>query len=453
MNKYIPIGPEQRKKMMEVIGCSSFEDLLSPIPPSCLKDHGGKDLSGLPPAASEIEIFREFDKFSRLNHGSKLISFTGGGVYDHFIPAAVNHVLTRSEFYTAYTPYQAEVSQGTLQCIYEYQTMIARLCGLDIANASMYDGASAVAEAALLAMRATRKKRVLFSGAINPRWIDVIKTYLSQGEFELNEIPFESNGLLNTEALKKLCEGGIAATILQYPNYFGLIEDISTAAEITHENGGLLVAAADPVALAIIEAPGKLGADVVVGEGQSMGVPLSFGGPYVGFMAARRKLARRMPGRIVGATTDRAGQTGYVLTLQTREQHIRREKATSNICTNEALMALANTVFLTLAGEGGFREISLQCLQKSHYLYRKLREIDGIEQVFDKPFFREFVINFPISAEKLHNFLLEKGYFAGIPVPGLGDGVMLMTVTEKRTRAEIDGFVEIIKKCCSEGEM
>ena len=437
MSIFVPNREEQRERMLEVIGVDSFEDLLAPIP-------GKVRLQGdlnLPPPASELELKREFRELAGKNTAAELLCFRGAGAYDHFIPAAIDNLLTRSEFFTAYTPYQAEVSQGTLQAIFEYQTMIARLTGCDAANACMYDGASAAAEAALMAIRVTGRKRILAAGSLNPRTIDVMHTYLDNGDFTINEVPFGEQGLIDMDAAEKLAEGGTAALVVQYPNFFGLIENLESAADLIHRHGGLLVVVADPIALGTIEAPGLLGADIVVGEGQPMGVPMSYGGPYVGFMATGTDLLRKMPGRIVGRTEDRAGNTGYVLTLQTREQHIKRAKATSNICSNQALMALANVIYLSLAGEEGFSEVSRQCYHKTHYLHQKLMDIKGVTGIFDAPFFREFVVNLPVSAEDAERALAEKGYLAGLPIPGLGDGAMLLTVTEKRTREEIDGFV------------
>ncbi len=442
MSIFVPNGKAQREQMLGVIGVEKFEDLLSPIPESVrLK----KELN-LPSPASEIELVKEFNGFAEQNTSAKLVCFRGAGAYDHYIPAAIDNILTRSEFLTAYTPYQAEVSQGTLQAIFEYQTMISRLTGCDAANACMYDGASAVAEAALMAIRATRKKRILVAGSLNPRTIDVIHTYMDNGDFQINEVPFNEKGLIDLDAAEQLAEGGVAALVLQYPNYFGSIEDVQAAADLVHKFKGLLIVAADPIALGVIEAPGNMGADVVVGEGQPMGVAMSYGGPYVGFMATNTKYLRKMPGRIVGRTEDRAGNPGYVLTLQTREQHIKRAKATSNICSNQALMALANVIYLTLTGETGFADIAQQNWHKSHYLNDKLLEIDGVTDVFDTPFCREFVINLPVSAVDAAIALEEDGYLAGLPIPGLGEGAMMLTATEKRTKEEIDGFVDAIKK-------
>lgn len=440
MSIFVPSRKEQRERMLEVIGVERFQDLLTPIPEDVRLR---KDLN-LPPPVSELELRNEFRELAKRNTAADLVCFRGAGAYDHFIPAAIDNILTRSEFFTAYTPYQAEVSQGTLQAIYEYQTMIARLTGCQAANACMYDGSSAAAEAALMAIRVTGKKRILSAGSLNPRTIDVMHTYLDNADFTINEVPFLENGLLDLSAAGKLAEGGAAALVIQYPNYFGLIEDLEAASELIHGQGGLLVVVADPVALGFLEAPGCAGADIVVGEGQPMGVPMSYGGPYVGFMATSMEHIRQMPGRIVGRTEDRAGNTGYVLTLQTREQHIKRAKATSNICSNQALMALANAVYLSLAGEVGFTEVSRQCWHKSHYLYQKLIEINGVEPVFDAPFFREFVVKLPVPAEDAEKALLKEGFLSGLPIPGLGSGAMLITATEKRTRGEMDRFADAL---------
>lgn len=442
MSLYVPNQKAQKEQMLEDIGVGKFEDLLTPIP----EDVRIKSELKLSTSVSELELCKEFKGFAAKNTASELICFRGAGAYDHYIPAAIDNILLRSEFFTAYTPYQAEVSQGTLQAIFEYQSMISRLTGCDAANACMYDGASAVAEAALMAIRVKRKKRILVSGAVNPRTIDVIHTYLDNSDFEINEVPFDTNGLIDLKIVAKLAEGGVAALIIQYPNYFGNIENVQAAAELIHEHNGLLIVSADPISLGVLEAPGKLGADVVVGEGQPLGVALNYGGPYVGFMATKSAYLRKMPGRIVGRTEDRAGNEGYVLTLQTREQHIKRAKATSNICSNEALLALANTVYLSLVGETGFTEIAKQCWHKSHYLQSKLLEIPGVSEIFDAEFSREFVINLPVSASDLSEFLLTKGFLAGLPIPGLGLGAMLLTATEKRTKEEIDRFVHEVSE-------
>lgn len=448
MNRFIPDSRANREEMLRTIGADGFEELLEPVPEK-FRLEGPLELPG---PVSELELVRNFEGLACRNPASSKPCFIGAGAYDHFIPAAVDHILLRSEFYTAYTPYQAEVSQGTLQAIFEYQTMIARLTGMEMANASMYDGASAAAEACLMAMRVTRKQKVLVAGSINPRWLDVIRTYVRRKDFQLNEIPFLEDGTLDISAAGEMAGDDTAAVLVQYPSYFGLIEDLEPLAEMAHGRKALFVVSADPVALPLLRSPGDAGADIVVGEGQSMGIPLSFGGPYAGFMAAGKKLARKMPGRIIGRTEDRAGQTGYVMTLQTREQHIRREKATSNICSNQALMALANTVYLSLMGEEGFRDVSSQCYHKSHYLESGLLGIPGVSRVFgNTPFFREFTLSFPVGASEFTSKMLEHGILAGLPLPELGEGVMLITATEKRDRSQLDGYIAAASEICGGG--
>ncbi len=445
MGGFIPAGDIQQKKMLEESGYTTFEELLESIPDKYIL----KNDMDLPAPVSEMELTKEFKALADKNSASGAVSFLGAGSYDHFIPAAIDHVLLRSEFYTAYTPYQPEVSQGTLQAIFEYQTMIARLTGMEIANASMYDGATAAAEACLMAMRATRKNRILIAGSLNPRWLEVIRTYLTHDDFEIIDVPYMEDGTLDMDATAELCTDGTAGLLVAYPNYFGLIDNLEPISELVHSCGGLLIAAADPVALPLLRSPGNADVDIVVGEGQCMGIAQTYGGPYIGFMATEKKLARKMPGRMIGRTEDRAGQVGYVMTLQTREQHIRREKATSNICSNEALLALANTVYLSLLGDTGFREVSRQCFQKSHYLEKKLLEIPGVRRVFgDTPFFREFVLEFPISADRVCEKLLDDGILAGLPVRELGEGILMITATEKRTKEEMDSFVEKVALIC-----
>ncbi len=448
MSRFIPDSRTNREDMLRVIGAESFQDLLTPVPE---KFRMNRPLD-IPGPVSEMELVQAFRELAGRNRGAGMVCFAGGGAYDHFIPAALDHILLRSEFYTAYTPYQAEVSQGTLQAIFEYQTMIARLTGMEMANASMYDGGSAAAEACLMAMRVTGRQKVIVAGSLNPRWLGVIRTYIRRKDLQLDEVPFGSDGTLDLKVVEELAGDDTAAILVQYPNYFGLVEDLEPLAETVHRQKGLLIAAADPVALPLLRSPGDAGADIVVGEGQSMGIPLSYGGPYAGFMASTVKLARKMPGRIIGRTEDRAGQTGYVMTLQTREQHIRREKATSNICSNQALMALANTVYLSLMGEEGFREVSSQCYHRSHYLEGRLLEIPGVRRMFgDTPFFREFVLSFPVPAEELRARMMDEGILAGVPLPELGEGAMLITATEKINRARLDDYVRLSSGICGGG--
>jgi len=445
MNRFVPNCRTLRDRMLAEIGVKRVEDLFTPVPEKVRM----RGLLNLPPAMSEMELVREYARLAKSNTSHELVCFRGAGSYDHFIPAAVDSILTRSEFFTAYTPYQAEVSQGTLQAIFEYQTMIARLCGTEAANAGMYDGASATAEAALMAMRVTGVNRVLVAGSLNPSYREVIETYLVPGGFQINEIPFGPDGLLDPGAVRTLIQGGAAAMVLQSPNYFGLVENIALASETARAGNALLVVVADPISLGVIQAPGALGADIVVGDGQPLGIPMGFGGPYAGFLATSTAHLRKMPGRIIGRTEDRAGNTGYVMTLQTREQHIRREKATSNICTNQALMALANAVYLSLTGEAGFREIARQCHHKAHYLEAGLVKA-GARRIFSAPFVREFALRLPGDAFEFEDRLLSAGFLPGLPVPGLGSDAMLFAVTEKRTREEMDAFIGAFSKACGE---
>lgn len=445
MNRFVPNCKTLRTRMLSEIGVKQVEDLFTPVPEKVRM----KGLLNLPPAMSEMELVREYTRLANNNTSQGLVCFRGAGSYDHFIPAAVDSILTRSEFFTAYTPYQAEVSQGTLQAIFEYQTMIARLCGTEAANAGMYDGASATAEAALMSMRVTGVDRVLVAGSLNPSYREVIETYLVPGGFQINEIPFGPDGLLDLDAARALMQGGAAAIMLQSPNYFGLVENIALASEVARTGNALLVVVADPISLGVIQAPGALGADIVVGDGQPLGIPMGFGGPYAGFLATSMSHLRRMPGRIIGRTEDRAGNVGFVMTLQTREQHIRREKATSNICTNQALMALANAVYLSLTGEAGFREIARQCYHKAHYLEAGLVKA-GALRIFSAPFVREFALRLPGDAFEIEARLVSAGFLPGLPVPGLGNDAMLFAVTEKRTREEMDAFIGAVSKACGE---
>lgn len=445
MNRFVPNCRTLREKMLEEIGAERVEELFSTVPAGIRL----KEPLDLPPALSEMEITAEYGRLADANTSAGLICFRGAGSYDHFIPAAVDSILTRSEFMTAYTPYQAEVSQGTLQAIFEYQTMMARLCGTRVANAGMYDGASASAEAALMAMRVTGRERVLVAGSMNPSYMEVVETYLAPGGFPINEIPFGTDGRLDTAAAEALIKDEAAAILLQSPNYFGIIEDIAEISRVAGKAGALLAVATDPMSLGVLKPPGALGADIVVGEGQPLGIPMGYGGPSSGFLACSDAHLRKMPGRIIGRTEDRAGNTGYVMTLQTREQHIRREKATSNICTNQALMALANAVYLSLAGEQGFRETARQCWSKAHYLEAKLVEA-GAERIFDAPFFREFALRLPADAALIETGMIAKGFLPGLPVPGLGNRAMLFAVTEKRTREEMDSFLSAFAEACRE---
>jgi len=442
---YVPHTDDDRKKMLEKIGAKDFSELLEPIPQSLRL----KDKLKLPEPLSEMELVKLLNRMAEENKNlSHSISFLGAGAYDHFIPSVVNHIISRSEYYTAYTPYQAEVSQGTLQVIYEFQSLICQLTGMDVANASMYDGATAVAEAALMAHSHTERNVVLVADSINHHYRTVLNTYANALPIEVKTIPLE-NGMVDLAYLEKRMDEKVACLILQSPNFFGLIEDVEKMETIVHSKGGLLAMVCDPISLGILKPPGEYNADIALGEGQGMGIPLSFGGPYLGFFAAKKEFIRRMPGRIVGQTTDSQGKRGFVLTLQTREQHIRREKATSNICTNEALCALASTVYLSVMGKEGLKKVAELCLQKSHYAFEQICSINGFKPKFSAPFFKEFAIETPFPPERIIESLSKKNVFAGVDLEKFGTkmtNALLVCVTEKRTKEEIDYFVSELKE-------
>lgn len=444
MFPYIPATDEDEKEMLNSIGLNSLDELFSDIPESIkLK----KSLS-LPEGLSELELSRYLDRLANKNLStSELTCFLGAGAYDHYIPALIKHIVSKSEFYTAYTPYQAEISQGTLQCIFEYQSMICELTGLDAANASMYDGATACTEAALMAVDSTRKKKILVSKTVHPETRKVVETYTKFKDIELIEIDME-DGVTDLEKLKSAIDNKTAGVILQNPNFFGIIEDVKEVEKITHDNKALLIMSVDPISLGILKSPGELGADIAVGEGQSLGNNMSFGGPYVGFMATKAKLMRKMPGRIVGQTQDLDGKRGFVLTLQAREQHIRREKATSNICSNEALNALAAAIYLTTMGKKGIKEVAYQSTQKAHYAFNKVTNSGKFKPLFNKPFFKEFAVVSEkepaiINDELLKNKILG-GYSLGKNYASYKNA-LLFCVTEKRTAQEIDKLVSVME--------
>jgi glycine dehydrogenase subunit 1 len=440
---YLPNTNEDRREMLAAIGLSSVEGLFADIP----EEVRFRGRMKLPTGLSEPELIAHMKGLARKNaEASSWTIFMGGGAYDHFIPSVVGHVIGRSEFYTAYTPYQPEVSQGVLQSIYEYQSMIARLTGMDVSNASMYDGASAMAEAALIACAATRRTKVVVPRALSPEYRETIKTYTHGQKIEIVEAPFDGKtGQTDLDALEKLLDDNTAAVLLGHPNYFGCLENPDEASRLAHDHGALFVAAVDPISLGVLKPPGAYGADIAVGEGQPMGNPMSFGGPYLGFLATTEKLVRRMPGRIAGATVDQDGDRGFVLTLQTREQHIRREKATSNICSNEALNALAAAVYLSIMGKEGLVEVAKLCLHKAHYARERVTAVPGYSAPFSAPFFKEFAVKGPGSftdtGRRLAGRHMLVGPDLGASYPELA-GSFLVAVTEKRTKAEIDGLAE-----------
>lgn len=438
---YIANTPQQKEEMLRAIG-TGLDDLFADIPPGIrcpeLK---------VPPGLPEQDVRNRMAAIGAKNR-SDLIGFLGGGFYDHFIPAAVPAIVSRSEFYTSYTPYQPEISQGVLQAIYEYQSAICRLTDMEVANASLYDGGTALYEAIMMALRITGRRRVVVDDSVSPITRTMVRTYTRNLGIELVETP-SRNGLVDREALARVIDDQTAAVAVQNPNFFGCLDDFTDVAKLAHRHGALLIASAYPISLGIVKTPGAMGADIVVGEGQSLGMPLSFGGPYLGFMAARMEHVRKMPGRIAGRTVDAQGRQGFVLTLQAREQHIRREKATSNICTNQGLCALTALVFLSLLGKQGFRELAVSCAEKASYAAQRLQTIPEIRMRFGKRyFFNEFVLELPVSADRVIRRLLEKGFAAGFPLvryyPQM-EKSLLVAVTEKRTKEEIDLFAHTLE--------
>jgi glycine dehydrogenase subunit 1 len=400
--RYISNTPAQQREMLATIGVGSIEDLLSRIP---TKARLSRPLN-VPAAMAESDLVRHLRALSALDaNADDYACFLGAGSYDHSVPSPINHLISRGEFFTAYTPYQPEASQGTLRSIFEYQSMMAELCGMDVANASLYDGASSVAEAALMAHAVTERKAVVLSKGVNPLYRQVVETYCEGPGIRLKSAPI-GDGATDLDALRKAVTGQTAAVVIQHPNFFGCLEDIRAAADIAHGTGALLVVVSDPVNLGLLTPPGALGADIVVGEGQGLGVPMSFGGPNLGVFAAKQELVRRMPGRLVGATVDLDGQRGFVLTLQTREQHIRREKATSNICTNVALCALMATIYVAIMGKVGIRKVGELSVAKAHYAAETFTKIPGVRLRFAAPFFKEFTLQLPKSPERVAKRLM-----------------------------------------------
>lgn len=441
-NHYCPHTPDEIREMLAVIGAGSVEDLFAPIPGELRAQS-----FNLPPGMSEFETFARMQAVAADNRAD-LSLFIGGGFYDHIIPAAVDHLAGRAEFYTAYTPYQPECSQGTLQALFEYQTAICRLTGLDVSNASLYDGATALAEGAMMALRATNRNRLLVDGCINPFSRRVLRTYLDNLDVEIVELA-PLDGLLNRDELAKELDDRTAAVLVQYPNMFGCVEDFSPVAGQIHAVGGLLVTAVYPIALGILKSPAEIGADIAIGDGQSLGNPLSFGGPSFGFIAARKAFIRNMPGRIVGETVDRNGKRGFVLTLQAREQHIKRHKATSNICSNQSLCALRGLIFLTTIGKAGLADLAALNRDKAEYAKSLLAQIPGVSVLKSAPTFNEFTVALPKPAAPVVTALLEKGVAAGVPLGQYYEdavNLLVVTVTEKRSKTEIDTLARVLEE-------
>ncbi len=445
MYPYIPSTEETKKEMLKEVGVDSIEALFEDI------DEGlqlKRPLS-LPPHKSELEVSKYITRLAAKNQSlDQYTSFLGCGAYDHYIPSAVKHIISRSEFYTAYTPYQPEIAQGTLQTIFEFQSMMCGLTGMDVCNASVYDGATAIYEAAYMAISANRKKEILISKSLHPEYRRVLKSSLEASRIQYTEIDMK-DGTTCLEDLKRKLNKDVSAVIYQSPNFFGLIEEVEALTALAHENKSIAILSTDPISLGLFKTPGEIGVDIAVGEGQSLGIPLSFGGPYLGFITSTNNLIRKVPGRIAGITNDLDGKRGFVLTLQTREQHIRREKAISNICTNQALNATAATVYLSLVGKEGMKELARVNYNKAHYAYEELLKTGKFKDPFNKPFFKEFALIYEGDVEALNELLLKNkiigGYHGTREYRDLKN-LCIFAVTEKRTKEEIDTLCQLIKE-------
>lgn len=443
---YLSLSDKDKAEMLARTGAAKIDDLFCCIPEAIQL----KRPLDLPPAQSELELVRTIDAVGRKNSYVGHLSFLGGGAYDHFIPTVVDYLSSRGEFVSPYTPYQPEVSQGTLQIIFEFQTLVCQLTGLDIANASLYDGSTGVAEAVLMAHRVTSRDKVVLAASLHPQYREVVRTYIKNLGVTAVEVGFGPEGRIDAAALAKALDDKTAAVVYQSPNFFGVVEDVKALSDAAHGVKALSVAVvAEALSLGLLEAPGRLGADIATGEAQSLGLPLSFGGPYLGFMACKKDYLRQMPGRIAGETKDTEGRRGFVLTLATREQHIRREKATSNICTNQALCALRATIFMETLGKQGLRELAWQNAQKAAYAADRLASIRGVKKKFTGPFFNEFVIELPQPWAKVDAGLKAQGLVGG---HGLGtdyrglENAALVCVTELKTREEIDHLVRTLEE-------
>lgn len=445
---YVPNTPEEQQAMLEHMGLSSIDDLLAPVPADVRLDRP----LNLPPALPEPELKRLMSRMAGKNKNlDTTISFLGAGTYDHAIPSVVPHLQRRSEFVTSYTPYQPEVSQGMLQTIYEFQTMVCQITGLDVANASLYDGSTALVEAAFMALGPGGRGEIVISSAVDPQYRRVLHTYAFARGFSIKEIPTE-NGVTSLTALEAAISAKTAAVVIQQPNFFGCIEDVHAIEPIAHKGKSLLITTiTEPASLGILAPPSAYNADIAVGELMSFGNTMSYGAPALGFMAAKQKFMRLLPGRLVGQTVEEGEkkQTGYVLTLQTREQHIRRERATSNICTNQSLLAVGATIYMATLGKQGFRELGELCLQKAHYAFRQITAIPGFKAISSAPFFDEFVIQLPVTTDRLQNLFEQADIIGGLPLdeyyPDLPNA-MLFCVTETRTKEDIDYLVSVLKE-------
>lgn len=435
---YTPHTPEDVREMLSAIGAGSVEELFSPIPaPLRAKSFD------LPAGMSEFEMLGSLQTLAGKNTQG-MVNFIGGGFYDHVIPSVTDHLANRAEFYTAYTPYQPECSQGTLQALFEYQSAICALTGMEVSNASLYDGATAMAEAALMALRVTDRNRIVMDGAVNPFYRDVVRSYLRNAGVELAEVP-PHNGMVDRDAFRAAIDEKTAAVLLQNPNFFGAVDDFTDIIALAHEKGALASVSVYPVSLGLLKTPGEMGADIVTGDGQSLGNPLSFGGPSFGIIASVKKYIRNLPGRIIGETVDKEGRRGFVLTLQAREQHIKRHKATSNICSNQSLCALRGLIFLTSMGKEGLVELARLNYDKACYAREVISAIKGVSLLSSAPTFNEFTVTLPKDAADVVAKLLRQGVAAGVPLGAYYQGLdnsLVVTVTEKRTKADIDAFAE-----------
>lgn len=440
--RYLPMTEKDQQEMLDTIGVSHLEELFEDIPNE-IRFKGDLNIEK---ALDETSLVKEMTRLAEKNrHLKEYPSFLGAGVYEHYIPSVVNHMLLRSEFYTAYTPYQPEISQGELQGIFEFQTMICELTGMEIANSSMYDGPTALAEAAMMSAGQTKKKTILVSKTVHPEARQVLKTSAKGQNLTVIEID-EKDGVTDLDHLKSEYNDDTASVILQYPNFFGQIEDLEAAEKIAHQGKSLFVVSSNPLSLGVLQPPGEYGADVVVGDAQPFGIPTQLGGPHCGYFAVTKKLMRKVPGRLVGQTTDDHGQRGFVLTLQAREQHIRRDKATSNICSNQALNALGASIAMSALGKNGLREMAEQNVQKAHYA-RKQLEKNGVEVVTEKPFFNEFVVRLPKPVKEVNEKLMAEGIIGGLDLSRFYENKendMLVAVTELRTKDEIDKFASVL---------
>jgi glycine dehydrogenase subunit 1 len=440
---YIQITPKQQQEMLKAVGAASMDDLLKQVP----KDFRLNDPLNLPEHLDELSLRKHLSELAAQNNPSdEKVCFLGAGAYDHFIPAVVDFLAMKGEFLTAYTPYQAEASQGSLQAFFEFQTMVCQLTGMEVANASLYEGATAMAEAAIMALNITGKREIIVSEGVHPHYRQVLKTYLADLPARYTEIPLK-NGVVDTQELESDLEADTAAIICQSPNFLGHIERVETITKFAHANESLMIQNFNPLSLGLLKHPGEMGVDIAIGEGQPLGIPLQFGGPYLGLFATRMQYVRKMPGRLVGQTVDTEGNRAFCLTLQTREQHIRREKATSNVCTNQGLLALRASVYMAAMGPKGLREAAQLCYNKTQYLVDRLKHA-GVERKYpQQPFFNEVLVQLDRPVEQILDEASQAGILAGYPIgqdyPQLAD-CLLIAVTEKRTKAEIDRLAEVL---------